>query len=67
MKSIYKQKIEKRATDLQKWLDENGKNCTNDQAHTLPNTTEKIYWHYGYMIALKDMLKLIEKEVYELN
>lgn len=31
-----------------------------EQKHLDAGTAEQAYWHYGYMIALKDVLNLID-------
>lgn len=29
-----------------------------DQRHCQPDTVEKAYWHYGYMTALRDVVRM---------
>lgn len=67
MDSLYKQKIENRVESLTEWLNDKGKDIVKDQKHLDANTPEQIYWHFGYLMALKDVVKLIKKEIYELN
>ena len=31
-----------------------------DQRHLDMNTSERDYWHYGYLVALRDALDLLE-------
>ena len=33
--------------------------CLDEQKHFDEGTAERAYWHYGYMAALKDMLKML--------
>lgn len=60
-------KIEKRIKELELWLDENGEDCKEKQSHLVDNLIERIYWHYGYMMALKDISRLINREIISLN
>ncbi len=53
------ERIERRARNIQKWLDENGRGCQEEQKHIRAGTVEKIYWHYGYMVALMDVLRFL--------
>lgn len=32
--------------------------CLHEQKHLDAGTSESTYWHYGYMIALRDVLRL---------
>jgi hypothetical protein len=52
--------IQKRHDDMQEWLNENHRAVFNDQKHLDEGTPERAYWHYGYMVALRDILKLME-------
>lgn len=56
------ERLERRANNIQKWLDENGRGCQEEQKHTRAGTIEKIYWHYGYMVALIDVLRYLSRE-----
>jgi hypothetical protein len=50
-----------RADGIKKWLREiDGCTCQEEQLHTTEGTSERIYWHYGYMVALCDVLRLLE-------
>jgi hypothetical protein len=51
--------IERRRAAMSKWLDENAPYAQADQAHLRANTPERAYWHYGYMIALRDVALLL--------
>lgn len=53
--------LNKRADGIQKWLKKEKAECQHDQFHLIEGTTERVYWHYGYMVALIDVLNLIEK------
>ena len=47
--------IQERIDDLTEWLNENGADCSCEQAHLDQGSTERLYWHYGYLIALRDV------------
>jgi hypothetical protein len=53
------ERLERRAENIQKWLEENGRGCQEEQKHIRAGTVEKIYWHYGYMVALMDVLRFL--------
>lgn len=55
-------KIEERIEGIEVWIEQEGSNCKQEQAHLLKGTKEKIYWHYGYLIALKDILRLLGED-----
>lgn len=44
------------------WLSESeySFNCTLEQRHLNPGSLECVYWHYGYLIALRDILFCLE-------
>lgn len=66
MNKIVESKIVKRIDELEVWLMENGQDCKKKQGH-LVDGIERIYWHYGYMMALKDVSRLIARETISLN
>lgn len=33
--------------------------CVEEQKHLDERTTERYYWHYGYLVALRDMLRFL--------
>jgi hypothetical protein len=51
--------LEKRATDLQEWLQKNAPASLAEQKHLDEGTQERVYWHYGYMVALRDVLRFL--------
>lgn len=51
--------LEQRAGDLQDWLKKNAPEALADQKHLDEGTQERVYWHYGYMVALRDVLKFL--------
>jgi len=54
--------IEKRIRDTSAWLEKHGGSCISEQKHLDEGSQERIYWHYGYLIALKDMLHFLTGE-----
>lgn len=49
----------KRAEDTREWLTENGRECFTEQKHIRGLNQEKIYFHYGYLAALTDILRFL--------
>jgi len=60
-------RVEKRIKGLTEWLNREGRGAKKAQLHLEKNTTERIYWHYGYLVALRDMLRLIDRDHADLN
>jgi len=52
--------IDERQADLFKWLRAEGREIVEAQAHLKGGSIEQAYWHYGYAIALRDVLQLLE-------
>ena len=61
------EKIRERIEDIEKWLLENGNGCKKQQGHLVEKSIERVYWHFGYMMALKDVNRLIERAKIHLN
>jgi hypothetical protein len=57
------ERIDRRIAGLTVWLSDNAPYCDVDQSHLDGNSVEQAYWHYGYLIALRDMRGLIEELV----
>jgi hypothetical protein len=53
-------RLEKRAGDLTEWLDSEAPYVEADQRHLNDETIERAYWHYGYLIAVNDILRLLK-------
>lgn len=51
--------LEKRIADLKSWLEENAPEYLVEQRHLNEGTRERVYWHYGYMVALRDVLAFL--------
>jgi hypothetical protein len=54
--------LQKRAEDLQDWLKENSPEVFKEQKHLDEGTQERIYWHYGYLVAVRDMYRFLTGE-----
>ncbi|HTZ34566.1 MAG TPA: hypothetical protein VMB84_00995 [Stellaceae bacterium] len=50
-----------RADSLARWLEEHAPRCPSEQRHLDEGTQERAYWHYGYLMALRDMQSSIRK------
>lgn len=51
-----KQDLEHRISIMTDWLKENYPNICEEQKHLDEGGIERGYWHYGYIMALKDMV-----------
>ena len=52
-------RIQERAEGLRRELKAQNPECFREQRHTDANTAERVYWHYGYLMALRDVLALL--------
>lgn len=59
--------IAERHQHTQDWLGKNHPEVFNDQKHLDHGTVERAYWHYGYMVALRNILKLMEDSECQTN
>lgn len=53
--------IRERMTNQCAWLADTAPQVTVEQKHLDEGSVERTYWHYGYMVALRDVLKLLDK------
>jgi hypothetical protein len=53
------QTIKRRLDGIRESLPDEMAACSHDQRHLDAGTTERAYWHYGYAMALKDVLSLL--------
>ena len=51
--------IDRRIANMSAWMKDNGQDCTLEQAHLDEGSRERAYWHYGYLVALRDVRKLL--------
>jgi len=54
--------LQKRIDHLSSWLKINGQNCTTEQLHLNKDSKERVYWKYGYLMALIDIRNIVRKE-----
>ena len=55
--------LEQRAKDLRRWLETNGRECWDEQKHLQEGSAEQVYWHFGYLSAVQDVLARLGKRV----
>ena len=54
--NILIENIRKRYERTVRWLKENYPNICEEQKHLDARSIERGYWHYGYAVALRDIL-----------
>lgn len=54
-----KQHLDRRSQELQQWLTQHAPDIEREQHHLQEGTPERAYWHYGYLIALRDIRGLL--------
>lgn len=60
MEATIIKKLAERAAGQALWLSDNHPEVTVEQKHLDEGSAERAYWHYGYMVALRDVLKLLD-------
>ena len=60
--------LEQRIAQLTKWLEENAPDL-DEQRHLDEGSRERAYWHYGYLVALRDLRNLLRgrQRLFSLN
>ena len=51
--------LEKRRDDTAEWLRDTAPECGREHKHLDEGTEARAYWHFGYLMALKDALALL--------
>jgi hypothetical protein len=51
--------LEKRIRDTRDWLKQEAPECFVEQKHTDEGTQERVYWHYGYLVGLRDAIRFL--------
>jgi len=51
--------ISNRADELSQWLVQNAHWCLESESDLAGHPAERVYWHHGYMVALRDILQLM--------
>lgn len=49
--------VYERMVEMEKWLQKNHPEVFEEQKHLEAGSVEKAYWHYGYLVALKDVMR----------
>lgn len=55
------ERIRRRNAGIPDWLRENHPECFREQLHADEGSRERVYWHYGYSVAIMDILRLLEE------
>lgn len=55
-------KMAERERKLTKWLKDTHGQQVKDARHLDEGTAERAYWHLGYLTALRDALRLLQKD-----
>jgi hypothetical protein len=53
--------LKKRRDELVGWLNKEDPHCFARQKHLEEKTEERVYWHYGYLTAVRDTLQLLTR------
>lgn len=53
--------IRKRISDLEEWLGLQGVDVKREQAHLDEGGRERLYWHYGYLVGLRDAVNALTR------
>jgi hypothetical protein len=61
------EKLEKRAKGIEEWTRENEGTQKRENRSTLPDSPERLYWNYGYLSALRDVIGLLTRKNAKLN
>lgn len=51
-----------RIRELEHWLRGQGVDVRNEQRHLDEGSRERLYWHYGYLVGLRDALNALVRE-----
>lgn len=50
-----------RIAGLETWLTEQGVDVKQEQSHLQEGSRERLYWHYGYLVGLRDAMKAVSQ------
>ena len=53
--------LERRIDALMEWLAKENGVSMGEQRHLDSGTPERLYWHYGYYMALRDILEMLPR------
>jgi hypothetical protein len=54
--------IRRRIEGLESWLEDQGVDVKTERAHLDQDSRAQLYWHYGYLVGLKDSLNALTRE-----
>lgn len=54
--------LRRRRNELIAWLRREDPACFSQQKHLEEGTGERVYWHYGYLSAVRDTLRLLSQK-----
>lgn len=54
--------LKRRRDELVAWLKREDPACFSQQKHLDEGTGERVYWHYGYLTAVRDTLRLLSQK-----
>ena len=55
-REAWRSRAEKRQNELAAWINDHAAYIATEQKHLDDGSTQQAYWHYGYLIALRDLL-----------
>lgn len=53
--------IHRRIAELEAWLKTQGVDVKREQAHLDVGSRERLYWHYGYLVGLRDAVNALTR------
>ena len=59
--------LRERAEGLEQWLKQHAPEVVEDQRHLDSGTDARDYWNYGYLVALRDVLRALDRGEAPLN
>lgn len=55
--------LEERSAAIKNWLRGEAPQCVAEQRHLEEGSQERVYWHYGYLAAIQDVMRLLGREL----
>lgn len=53
--------LAKRQSEVSEWLENESPYTMFDQRHLESGTSEQAYWHFGYVSAINDVMRLLSE------
>lgn len=54
--------VRRRIAELETWLRQQGVDVRKEQSHLDEGSRERLYWHYGYLVGLRDALNATTRD-----